>query len=432
MLKRVVDFVLVFCFVFCFNLRGGTGIDSSILVAAYLIVYAILHPHYIKLVSSFFLKPHFKRILGCYIIINIWCFVVLILRGSSDIAFLMTFLHMFFLLVVGCLFFFYFEIRGNSHLIVNYLVGVFILQAAIEWTAFTVPPFKAILNITKSEATIEKGLHYAGIRANALAGSDFFGLSAAFGFIYLIYYSKKNSLFSSNRVLKFLVFLFLITGTFFAGRSGYIGVLVLVLYLIFNRKKKKERRPYSGGEKALLILIPGLIIGIISYAIILYSINEDFQNLMEFTFELFTNYSQNKTLEVSSVSTLEEGHFPHIEFLTYLIGDGKYGTHEGYYMETDVGVMRVILYMGIIGLIMMILMELSILQLGRGNEKKLKKYIFLLLIILSFKGEVLVWGQIIITTLQLYVMQDLYSGRFVQGVYSYKKRVAFSNLNNVQ
>lgn len=75
-------------------------------------------------------------------------------------------------------------------------------------------------------------------------------------------------------------------------------------------------------------------------------------------------------------------------------------------MSTDVGYMRVILYMGVIGLILLLFMQYTIMQLRKGSEIKLKKYLFLLLLILNAKGEVIVWNQIVLDTVVLFCLQD--------------------------
>lgn len=78
-------------------------------------------------------------------------------------------------------------------------------------------------------------------------------------------------------------------------------------------------------------------------------------------------------------------------------------------MSTDVGYMRVLLYMGVIGLFLLLSMQSKIINFRKGDEPILKKYLFLLLLILNLKGEVLCWNQIVLDTVLLFCLQDNFS-----------------------
>ena len=414
----MIEFLLVFCYVFCFSLRGGSGIDSSMLVAAYLILYFLFHPLLIKKTFQFFTKLYFRKIFFLYLGINLWCLLVIVFNGTMDISYMLTFLHMFFLVIVGCLLYLYIDFHNHSHRVVNYLVLAFIAQTIIEWSAFLIPSFKEIINTTKSDETIKKGLSYTGVRANGLSGSDFFGLSAAFALISVVFLSKRNTILNINRVIKFLLFLFLLSGTFFAGRTGFVGLVVIFLFFIYNKRNKREvRRPFNKWERLLLIIFPIFVILGVSYLVVLYNTDNNIYNLFNFAFEAFVNFSENGSAEMSSVSKLEN-HYYSMSLFTFIFGDGRYMMEDGsYYGSTDVGYMRVVLYMGSIGLLMLILMQLSILKIRRCNEKKLTIVILLLLFILHAKGEVIVWNQIVLDTMMLFSLQNLNLSRQLVGEY---------------
>ena len=76
-------------------------------------------------------------------------------------------------------------------------------------------------------------------------------------------------------------------------------------------------------------------------------------------------------------------------------------------MNTDVGYLRVILFMGIIGFFLLFLMQVFIIKPRLGKETLLKKMLVFLLLVLSLKGEVIVWGQSIVATVILFSLQNL-------------------------
>ncbi len=412
MLGRIIEFFVVFCYLFCFSLRGGHGVDSSMVVAAYLIIYGVFNPGYSARVLKFIFSTYSRRIYALYVVINIWIIFIISATNSFDFSYMLTFLHMLFLIIVGMLVFLYFSYRGTANRIVWLMVAAFALQSVIEWCAFLIPSFKEIINFTKSEETIAKGQSYAGVRANCLAGSDFFGLSAAFSVMYIIFLSHKNTWFATNRALKFLLFVFLLSGTFFAGRTGYVGLIVVFLFAMFNKREVFSKRKTSNKERLLWAIIIGSFFTIISTIIFLYNTNEDIHNLLNFTFQNIFTLLEEGSMKTSSMESLDNMYFT-IEPLTFLFGAGQYVTKDGgYYMSTDVGYMRVILYMGVIGLMMLLSMQCIIMQLRNGTEIKLKKYLFLLLLILHAKGEVIVWNQIVLDTVVLFCLQDTFNNKF--------------------
>ena len=189
----MVDFrnlVLVFCYIFGFRFYGEIPFDSTMLVGSLMVIYAITHKDFFEICIDELSKKYNLKIFFLYIAINCWACLCLIINQSTDITFMITFLHMFAVVCIGIVLSLYFSFCKKEDMVVNYIIVAFVLQTMIEWSAFTFESFKEIINYTKSIATIEKGVSYSSIRANALAGSDFFGLSSAFAAIYLMYFSS--------------------------------------------------------------------------------------------------------------------------------------------------------------------------------------------------------------------------------------------------
>lgn len=416
-MANLKNIALVFCYIFGFRFYGSVPFDSTMLVGLIILIYIITHGDFFKLCMDEFLKPRILKIFLLYIFINCWCFICLIINQSTDISFLITFFHMMLIIVIGILLFLYFKFNKQEKNIINYIIIAFILQTIIEWSAFTSEPVKEIINITKNIVTIEKGNSYGNIRANALAGSDFFGLSSAFAAVYLIYFSNLNTLFK-NSINRNLCFLFILSGTFFAGRSGYLGLIMALFYVALNKivhLKASKLFIFNLTIKQICKILTSTIIffAILMIAINNYSSNVKIEQLFHFTFQSFFVYADRGSLMTSSLNQLTNMYFE-IPISTLIFGDGKYMAYGGkYYMSTDVGYMRTILYMGILGLILLGWMQVKLIKIQRSKEKLLKVCLLVLIFILNFKGEVLVWNQILLAIVVLYSNENIQDNELV-------------------
>lgn len=405
--KLLFDVILVFCYVFAFRLRAGMFIDSSLIVFAYLILFAIFHPRYITTTKNILFSGYFKTIYKFYFLINLWATLVVLINGSVNFSFHKTFLHMLFVVVLGALLYSYFDYKGKGMKTLTLVILAFALQSVIEWSSFILPPVREFIYSTKSEDTIKKAMEYSGMRVNGLCGSDFFGLSAGFAFVFITFMSKMNLLFENNRVAKGIFFVLLISGTFFAGRTGYIGALVALIYFFITRDR--YRRPFNTQEKISSIVLVGLFIAFIIFMVNFYYTNDDFNMLIHWTFQNVFNYMETGSAQSTSTETLKHMYFP-IEFGTFLFGDGMYDMPDGsYYMATDAGYMRIVLFMGIIGELLMMTMMYKMLDMRNKHEKKLKWFMLLLILILNYKGEVIMWSMMLLAIYTIYCVQDKFS-----------------------
>ncbi|WP_172840628.1 hypothetical protein [Sphingobacterium sp. B29] len=132
--------------------------------------------------------------------------------------------------------------------------------------------------------------------------------------------------------------------------------------------------------------------------------------LLPFAFEAVYNYIDTGETGTKSGEILDEMYFP-ISWQTFLFGDGIYTGKDGaYYMHTDAGIMRNILFYGIFGLLFIVFGHLFyfLKPLGRifsdmkkeisfTSVNKLLFFLSLLLytIVLQYKGEVLLFMPII-------------------------------------
>lgn len=174
-------------------------------------------------------------------------------------------------------------------------------------------------------------------------------------------------------------------GNIFYARTGFIISLICIVISVFYIALW-QHKVYTF-FKYIFILSIAAIVG---YNIIILQMEDN--KSIQWAFEMIVNYFNGEGATSSSLSKLLNMYFlPPIG--TLMFGDGRYmGIKGGYYMNTDAGVMRNILYFGIVGASFLygnVIFQINELSL---KSKKLKYNIlpvlFLVLLIgYEFKGE---------------------------------------------
>lgn len=371
--------LLIFMYIFSFKIYSF--IDSSILVGLYLMILLLLNKNYLKTFSEIILtKQNFKIIMFIIFILS-WIGIVLILNQTYDFSYLKTFLHFILCIFIGILLFSLFKYKNIEDKIVNYIIIAFFIQTIFQWICFLFPTFSEMFNYFRSENMIRLSQHYDGFRGIALSSSGFFSLSSSYGLLFLLYFTEANKLFKNVKI-KIICFIFLITGTFFAGRTGYVA-LFLLPFLIFNKNTKITKQ---------MLKIPLYLFLIISLCTLFFKItykNNKISGLYNYSFELIKNFKEGNGFTSTSTKALNDMYNVKINLKEYLIGDGKYTINDvgvsHYYKNVDIGYYRKILFFGLVGLILSLILQCLI--LGKYNKKSMIILIYAL--ILEFKGEII-------------------------------------------
>ncbi|AOR24748.1 oligosaccharide repeat unit polymerase [Clostridium taeniosporum] len=208
-----------------------------------------------------------------------------------------------------------------------------------------------IYSILKTgESLYDMGLRYDGIRGLGVASNTTYELSfvLSIGLIIDVYLINK---FQNNKeIFKLsLSYLVICFATIVTARTGLIGVFISFLILVINYKKKYKECINIRKIKFILFLFIICFISIVFLNLIF----SDFiilvqEKIIPFAFEAFINLFRNKSFEMSSTNVLKQMYFP-VSFKTLIIGDGRYINENGigYYMSTDAGYMRHLLFSGI-------------------------------------------------------------------------------------
>lgn len=279
-----------------------------------------------------------------------------------------------------------------------------VVQIIVSYIGFFNPDFyNNVINslISKSgglEQEFEEGA--LGYRPLGIGGYRFFGAGIINGIVLILLSisitQDKGS--KKRRLFKIIAYFFIAIGGLAISRTTIIGFFLSIIYLFFSKKKGRIYIAYS-------ILILSILFYSISM-LIEYLNNPKIETIYNFGFELINNYLDNGELTTKSTNVM--GHmyiFPET-LKTWLIGDARIRTESGYYMATDIGFIRIIFAIGLIGLLIFIGYQIYVLYLARNIFTSNRKIIITLfityLIILNFKG---------LTDLSLYLFLFFFLGK---------------------
>ena len=214
-------------------------------------------------------------------------------------------------------------------------------------------------------------------------GSNFFGAGIINGLALIL----MTYLFLNKRVRRLwcftILYVFILVIGILIARTTLIGFLFSLFYLLVW----KWKNPYWIKRKMRWMLLVCLILLSGVSFIFLYL---DAKVVM-WAFEMFINYSSDAGLSSASTDRLKEMYVYPTSLKTYLIGDGLFNLKDHYYMETDVGYLRLLFYGGIpVALCFFIypymIIKKTLATYSSPLFKRLLFIIFLYVLVLNFKG----------------------------------------------
>lgn len=399
-------------FLVVFNFPIPIVYNSAILAVFIATFFYLSNPKEITALYDIVRNKFVVRLLIIFLLMNFMGFVPGLVHLTLDFTIIKAYVLVLFLFLVS-VYLYPILVKGVAEekrfiYILSLLISVFFVQSCVEIAAFVNPSIKSIVSFFQKDLVSQKDM--GGIRALALTGNPFFDLAAGFGLIFIVFTfsitinSSRRKFFSLKNSFFFIV---LFVGSFFAGRTAFVGLgIALVLYFFsFGSRFKK-------GISFLRLILIVAVSSFLLYNILLPLETKDMveNQLLPFAFEAVYNYIDTGETGTKSGEILDEMYFP-ISWQTFLFGDGIYTGKDGaYYMHTDAGIMRNILFYGIFGLLFIVFGHLFyfLKPLGRifsdmkkeisfTSVNKLLFFLSLLLytIVLQYKGEVLLFMPII-------------------------------------
>ena len=192
-------------------------------------------------------------------------------------------------------------------------------------------------------------------------------------------------LFKKKKIGFGLILSYLLTflGGFFYSRTSIIALFImLVISILFSFKSKNIYKIFI------------LSIAMVFFAVILQNVisTADSNDSLRWIFEPILNFKREGHFTSSSSNHLLNDMLFSISRDTFIFGDGRYMGPSGYYMKTDLGFMRLLLYFGIFGLLLTYLIDFLIMRRIKSCfPKRIGRLVIRLLLIIfaifEFKGE---------------------------------------------
>lgn len=195
---------------------------------------------------------------------------------------------------------------------------------------------------------------------------------------YLLFQSKQ---IKSKYIYLLIFILILVTGTLIA-RTTLVGFLLSILFIIYLSGKKIRIL-----FKHILIFLSAIPLLFGAFILFLEYLNP---KMLEWGLELITNYFAGGTADSASTNEMFDMWRVVPEHIsTYIIGDGQFTLPDGsYYMHVDIGVLRILYFIGIPGLILLftIVYKLVFPHKLSGNARKLSLFIWGWVLTMNLKG----------------------------------------------
>lgn len=341
MIKKYITIILLFFFVFGIPIKG-LPINSSKIVLVLLLIIVLLSGK----LSGYKIKSSFFKLIFPFILLTIVSFIYSLIHNTGDFSVPYAYLIIVLEGVLGSyLIYFFFFKNKDIFTLINAIINIGFFQAIIIILMFLSSIFREfIYSISKVDAE-QLMDRYGGFRGFGLAGSVTYDLAVFLSIILmLISFQIVNK--KGNTLFYLLAFPVILIAVLMTGRSGWIGFFMAILILVYGNNIKLNFKIVFYVLIFSTLFIFSIPVLIKSYSVQLY--DTLFLEVVPYAFEMFINYSENDSFSTGSSDTLSNMYFT-VPWGTFFLGDGFFINPNGlgYYMHTDAGYMRHLLYYGI-------------------------------------------------------------------------------------
>ncbi len=380
-MRNLLLFVLLFCYTFAFYIGG---ISISLLMAVPLYGYSVINKRYKHDLLTVFNNHYIKRVFKGWWILTTLSLFFPILFLTFDLSFFRVVIMQFFHLLAAIPVFAYLKNkRYTNEQVLTIFVGIFVLQTIIQCIVVsneTLGELILYFNHFQPEKVLGAG---SMIRGKALSAATTYHLSLIYGVGFIVYI--KEFLSQKISLLNILIGVLVFVGIFFAGRTGFVGVIIGLIAFGLSKEIGIFRKIKF---VCLLLLLLVAIVVLLSIAMPEFYLFLE-EQVFPYAFEFIYSMDKSGQMETASTNHLQEMWHRDFNYNEFLIGSGKYSNEDGsYYMLVDPGVLRHLLFMGIVGYLFLIVYQLILLPFWKMNEKTRFYYglIFAYFFIMDFKG----------------------------------------------
>jgi len=376
--------LLLFCYIFSFYI---TAFPASMVIAAPLFICICANNNYLKC---------FMKVWGNKYIFRCFCFLLFLVGFSTlyplifrtlDFSLVTILITQVIHFICATFFFAFLDFHNITFdKLCNAFINIFIIQTIIQCIACASPNTIGLIvrkfNRFDTESVIGLGDR---VRGWALSAATTYHLSLIYGVAFIIYI---KSLINSKKItfVQIVKGVFIFIGIFFAGRTGFVGVGIAGLYFIITLKASFKKKIKTFIKALILVTIiissfltfaPQRIRGIVV------------DNLIPYAFEFVYSKFESGKAQTASTNQLMDMWNRDFDDMELIRGSGRYMDFTGkrYYMHVDPGVLRHLLYGGILFYLILILYQIL---LTFPFIKQKDYYIFMLCFIyyfiMDFKG----------------------------------------------
>ena len=315
--------------------------------------------------------------------------------GTSDFNFtyaiVLLLIEDFFGSILFCI---YLYKRGK--LTVDYVIKLYIdicfIQAVIILSMLLVPSVRdLIFSVQKIDLS---GLNerYGGIRGFGLAASTTYDLAVVLSVALIFIAGNFLTNKMKNTAVELVKFVIIFAAMLITGRTGFIGVGIACLLFAYKIPKLSPLNKF----RCVLIFLGMIIISV--YLFNLFVPKELKELIINYAFEVFINLAEKGKASSTSTDVLKTMYFS-MPLETFFLGDGRYiDPLGGYYMHTDAGYMRQVLFFGLFFSMAIYFLYLYLaIDIRRNIHKQNSpKYgnilfiVFLYFFLVNYKGDLLI------------------------------------------
>lgn len=391
MIKNIALTILIFLSLYPFGLIYLPPLTTRVIIGVFGFIII-----FIRLISMLQTRSLLVRKNLIYIYLLLTCLsatsiVSVAINGTNQLVFLTFFQSATFSFLNAMLIY---EVmkrlnRSTEFFLVKYIIFSITLQSLISLILYLRPDISALVYsyVHNSELGALVREQVAEKRISGFARSFFgAGMFSGMGLILIAYSIQHHYLRHKDIIIYTLLFLFIFIIGMMMARTTIVGAILAALLIILPKDGKLK---LASSKKlkftTLVIITPVTLLSILTF----FSPNliKNYRTLIEFGFELFINFNETGKLETSSTNTVFEMFRLPNNFTTWIIGDGLWDDpfSLGYYMNIDIGFLRLLYYFGVIGLFLYIMYHFILIKSSFNNNLTIF-LIFIYFLILNIKG----------------------------------------------
>ncbi|MFV0600190.1 MAG: hypothetical protein ACK5M0_10795 [Bacteroidales bacterium] len=283
--------------------------------------------------------------------------------------------------------------------VIDLILVCFSIQTIIIILAQVSPAVLKFVQLFQSDALLHLDREPL-FRRLLLSSAGFYGIGLVYGLTYILL-AHKIIITKKVSLGDFLNFCLLFIGNMYTARTGFVGLLFALFYIVMKR---------VGGYFKFKLLIKSVLLLIVFVIVGMYILPKNIINMkvLNFAFEMF----MNDKLETGSSNGLKTMWDRDVPISTFFVGDGiMYNKDGSYYMHTDVGYLRNIFFGGIFFFFFFFFLQVYIIAcpLYRSENKRLLLVTLILyLLALHVKGEAIMFSRVLLSEMYLFLFVMYY------------------------